>query len=530
MTVAEVLIVGAGPTGLALAAQLQAFGVTPRIVEQRVSDQPSRAFVVQPRTLEVLAPTGVADRLVEAGNPSATVVVHAGRRRAALPMSIPGRRSDDRFPFLLAIPQVEVEAVLDDHLASHGVRVERGVRLNRLEPTGHGARCELTHPGGRVEQVEVPWLVGCDGRDSLVRTGAGFAFPARTYRQRLLLADVVLDTDLDRHAVHGLLDRRGAVFLFPFPDGESWRLLSVLDPEDAGGDLAAAAASDLERASRGRARLRALRWIAPVELRRGQADSYRRGGVLLAGDAAHVHSPAGAQGMNTGLQDAVNLGWKLALVATGTASADLLDTYQTERWPVARWTRRLTDVAFFFEAGGGGVLAGLRSRVGPVLVPLVDRRAMPAPMFHLLGGLHTGYRPSQIAVEGEPRLRRGVRAGRRLPDGEVVSDRGRGRLHDLLSPPGFHLLVFDAVFDTAVGAAPAGPIGPVGPVPVHRHHIDLAATAGTKPGAAVLGRLGVQGPAAYLIRPDGYIGYRAATSDLTGVRRYLDRLGDESPA
>ncbi len=517
-----VLVAGAGPTGLALAAQLHAFGVAVRIVDQRVDHQPSRAFVVQPRTLEVLAPVGITAPLVARGNRSARLALHAGRRRASVAMAMaPTAGVRSAFPFLLAIPQADVEAVLADHLVQQGLTVEWGVRLSRLEAADHTVSCHLEHGDGRTEHVRVPWVVGCDGRDSVVRTQAGIGFPGRCYRQQLLLADVELHTDLEREVVHGLLGPGGAVFLFPFPHSHRWRLLCALDAAGGARDLAAVATTALDAVSGGRARVTAVEWAAPVELRRAQAETYRRGRILLAGDAAHVHSPAGAQGMNTGLQDAVNLGWKLALAAdpatAGPASARLLDTFESERWPVARWTRRLTDVAFFFEVGDVGPLGWLRTHVGPALAPVMDGRSMPGWMFGLVGGLLTGYRPGPAAEEGRPRLRGRARAGRRMPDGELVVDGRPQPVHDLLGRPGFHLFQF-------ADAGSVGPPDPIGPVPVHPHRVDRAATASQPGGAALLGLLGVHGPAVYLVRPDGYVGYRAAGADLAGVHRHLRRL------
>lgn len=515
-----VLVVGAGPTGLALAAQLRSFGAAVRIVEQRVDEQPSRAFVVQPRTLEVLAPGGTTASLVERGNPSARLVLHAGRQEATVAMATTGTNPFHPYPFLLAMPQTEVEAVLAEHLAEQGVAVERGVRLARLQPTGEAVTCELARGDGSVEHLDVPWVVGCDGRDSLVRHQASIGFPGRRYRQRLLLADVELDTTLGRDAVHGLLGPQGAVFLFPYSGERWWRLLSVLDADtdsDAARDPATVAERVLDTVSAGRARVTTVRWVAPVELRRAQADTYRRGRILLAGDAAHVHSPAGAQGMNTGLQDAVNLGWKLALVATGVADSRLLDTYQSERWPVARWTRRLTDVAFLFEVGDIGPLSWLRSHLAPALLPLVNGRSMPGWGFRLLGGLSTGYGPSPAAEEGSPAFRGGARAGRPMPDGELMVDGRLATIHDLLLAPGFHLFHF-------TDGAPPPPHDPAGRIPVYVHGVGLTPTNARPGGAALLRRLGVRGPATYLVRPDGHVGYRAACVAPVDVDRHLHRL------
>ena len=514
------LVVGAGPTGLALASQLQAYGISARIVERRVHDRPSRAFVVQPRTLEVLAPAGISGALIARGDASARAKLHARGREITVSMARPGI-ADTAYPFLLAIPQVEVERVLEEHLTARGVVVERGVTVRSVRPDADGALSELHHADGRVELVRSRFVVGCDGAESTVRRQAGIAFPARSYRPRLLLADVELSGELDPEALHGILAPAGALFLFPFPGARGWRLLTVLEG-DADRDEATLVEEAVARASGGALAVRRLRWAQRVQLRRAQAATYRRGAVLLAGDAAHVHSPAGAQGMNTGLQDAVNLGWKLALVASGWAPSALLDTYGDERWPVSRWTRRLTDAAFFLEACDLPPLGSLRRTLASLLVPLADGRSMPTPAFRLIAGLWTRYGRSRIAEEGEPRLRGGTLPGHRLPDGPVVEHDGRrGWLHERLRPPGFHLLLCDAGGrDRPAPPALAG----VGPVPLSVHRLSSAASPGAlrDPGGRLLRRLGVTGAGLCLVRPDGYVGYRCRGASLAGLLGHLD--------
>ena len=525
----DVLVVGAGPTGLALAAQLREFGVRFRIIEQRLDGQPSRAFIIQPRTLEVLDPLGLGQELVAAGDPSARVELRAGRRRAALTLAAAGS-SGTGHPYLLAMPQAAVEQVLAGHLETRGVVVERGVRLIDLRlDGGEAARCRLRHPDGGIEQLDVAFVVGCDGVDSTVRSAAGIPFPARTYRTQLLLADVDLHGDLDLHTVHGAVDRLGVVFLFPFPAGAGWRLLAVLDDGDADRPDAVVVAERIARSFAGHAAMGQLHWAQRVTLRRAQAASYRRGPVFVAGDAAHVHSPAGAQGMNSGIQDAVNLGWKLALAVAGSGSPGLLASYSAERWPVARWTRRLTDLAFVLEAGNLGPLDGLRYRLAPALAAVVDGRPFPGPAFRLLGGLLTRYRlGSPQAEDGEPRLHRRPHPGARMPDGVLRTDAGNDvHLHQLLRPAGFHVLLCAPV--GAPGATRTDRwssvgIGPLGPVPVTVHWIVATPSPGSlhDPGGRFLHQLRVPaGGATYVVRPDGYIGYRCGGTGPDGAARHL---------
>lgn len=525
----DVLVVGAGPTGLVAAAQLHAFGVDVRIVERRPAPRPSRALVVHPRTLEVLAPLGLAAALVARGDPAATVRIHTARRTVTVPLSA-HRLDDTAYPFFLAIPQAVVESTLAEHLAARGVPVERRVELTALTQGADGVTAVLRHADGRDERVSARFVVGCDGADSTVRAQTGIAFPMTPYRSTVWLADLDIDGALPRDSIHGFVGPAGILFLFPAGTPAPWRLLTVrprdVAPAQGPPDRAALQAVS-DRFTAGALRLGEPLWAAEQHLRRGQAARYRAGRVLLAGDAAHLNSPAGAQGMNTGIQDAVNLGWKLALVVRGDASPALLDTYEHERRPVGRWVRRLTDLAFLGEAAATWPLPELRGRLAPLLLPLLDGRPAPAPLLRLVGGLVTRHRRSPAATEGTPRLRRGPRAGDRVPDGQLRVDGQVRWLHRLLSPPGLHLLCcgpgpWDRAALTALTERGDGTL----------HVLRIAASSGEgtlfDPGGRLLARLGVTVNAVYLVRPDGLVAYRSAGTDLGGAAAYLDRW--RSPA
>jgi 2-polyprenyl-6-methoxyphenol hydroxylase-like FAD-dependent oxidoreductase len=521
--VIDVLVVGAGPTGLALAAQVRAHGGRVRVVERRTTPQASRAFVVHPRTLEVLTTLGVADEVIARGAPAVRIRLHAKGRVVAARLTS-ARGAHTPYPYLLPVPQAAVEDVLEQRLLEAGIPVEHGVELTALRQDLHAVTCDLQAVAGH-ERAEARYVVGCDGADSTVRRQAGVAFPSRGYRPSLLLADLEIDGDLEPDALHGFVAGPGILFLFPSPTAASWRLLTV-HPRNGGTgrpgpsvDLATLQAL-VDPFTGGTLRLHDPAWTSEIRLRRGQATRYRTGRVLLAGDAAHIHSPAGAQGMNTGIQDACNLGWKLALVTTGRASARLLDSYERERWPVARRTRQLTDLAFLAEADGHAVLRWLRHHVTPWLLPLVDGRSLPAPAFRLIGGLSTRYRASPAVEEGAPRLLRGPRAGDRMADGPVEVDGRPSRLLEVLAPPGFDLLLCgDGAVDHRVVVALQGDGG----LPLRVHRLSRRPAPGDlrDPGGRLLRRLGVSGSGVYLVRPDGYVAYRSRGPGLDGVAAHL---------
>jgi 2-polyprenyl-6-methoxyphenol hydroxylase-like FAD-dependent oxidoreductase len=520
-----VLVVGAGPTGLTLAAQLHAHGCPVRIIERRLDRRRSRAFVVHPRTLEVLAPLGVVDALLTRGDPSAGATVRAAGRAASVTLARPGIR-DTAYPFLLAVPQAAVEEVLEAHLRRVGITVERGVELVSFRQRPEAVACLLQGPDGHRHLVEAGYLAGCDGADSTVRRCAGVPFRVRDYRPMLLMANLEADGDLAPGTVNGFVGAGGVLFLIPSQEAAAWRMLTVGSGGSRGGpdpDLPTLQAV-ADRFTGGRLKLRNLSWATTVRLRRGQATRYRDGRVLLAGDAAHLNSPAGAQGMNTGIQDACNLGWKLALVATGAAGPELLASYQAERWPVARRVRQLTDLAFLVEAGGQPPLRLLRRYAAPVVLPLVNGRTAPAWAFRLLGGLLTRYRASPAVEDHRSAPRRAVRAGDRLPDGLVVFDHGEAWLHQVLRPPGFHLLLCgpQGAFDQAAAGALGNRLGVQ--LQVHRLAGQPAPGGLGDPHRELLRRLcgrSGSGTAVYLVRPDGYVSYRSRGPGLDGVARHI---------
>jgi 2-polyprenyl-6-methoxyphenol hydroxylase-like FAD-dependent oxidoreductase len=526
-----VLVVGAGPTGLALAAQLRAFGTDFRIIDRQFDRvRESRALAVQPRTLEVLSGLGVADTMVERGNPTVRLQLHTGARTIEAPLFDIGL-DDAAYPFLLFLSQAETEAILADHLAERGVNVERGVELIRLEGSPGSVTCTLRHRDGNAETVDADDVVGCDGAHSSVRVQAGIPFAGSAYPQTFVLADLDAD-DLEAGAAHVYLSGAGMLFFFPLAKPAPWRLLGMrpaadhdrADPESP--DLAELQALADAHTGR-RVRLRDPVWTTYFRLQHRHAATYRSGRIFLAGDAAHVHSPAGAQGMNTGIQDAWNLGWKLALVTEGSANPALLDTYQTERRPVGRDVLRFTDRAFTIATSTNPLVRSLRTHAAPRLISVAfgSRRAR-AMGFRALSELAISYRDSPAAQEGHPRPRHGPRAGDRLPDAPIVIDGQPTTLHRVLVAPRFHLLLAGA--DAAWPADDTTVLRDrdVRLVDVYRLARHTRAGALVDPYGHAHTRLGLDTTdqaAHYLVRPDGHIAYRAASTDLDAMRSYLDR-------
>lgn len=427
----DVLVAGAGPTGLFTAAALARRGLSVRVVDMLPDPSPlSRAILVHARTLEILDGLGLARPLVERGIRLETIHLRSeGRTLTELGVSdLP-----TPFPFLLSVPQSSTEAVLQAHLQAQGVRVERPVRLSRFDARDDGVVAHLD-PGG---EVRCRWLVGCDGAHSAVRHGLALPFEGHAYEDRLILGDVAWSAALPRDTLHSWLSTDGFLAAFPLPP-DRWRLIGVRAPgapEDV--DLAELQAMVTRRTEVG-GTLTAPAWIAGFRIHARQAPRYRVGRVLLAGDAAHIHSPAGGQGMNLGLQDAHSLGWMLARVVRGGPEA-LLDAYEAERHPVAARTLRATDLvtrvgtsrsrlAQTARDAAGAWLAGLhlvRRRVGRTLAEL-DTTVAGSPIVVGDGGraphawaLASPLRPTAV-VGGDPVRTRVYRAVLRAHEVDVV--------------------------------------------------------------------------------------------------------------
>jgi 2-polyprenyl-6-methoxyphenol hydroxylase-like FAD-dependent oxidoreductase len=500
----DVLVVGAGPTGLTLAAQLVAFGVPFLLVDaatERVHE--SRALAVQPRTLEVLRPFGISDELVARGNRGVRLRITAGGRVARSVLFDVGAE-DTAYPFLLFVSQAETEAVLAEHLTGRGVGIGRGTHLQHFRPDGDRLLCTLRDADGARRTVAAHWVVGCDGARSTVREQAGIAFVGGRYPQTFCLADLSAD-GLEAGAVNTYLTADGPLFFFPLGSPAPWRLITFV-PE--GGPREGPIALDrlqrlVDGATGGAVHLHDPVWTSAFHVSHRGAERYRAGRAFVAGDAAHVHSPAGGQGMNTGIQDAVNLGWKLGLVCRGAAPEELLDSYDAERRPVGQEVLRFTDRAFTVATSGGALVRWARTRVVPYLLPLALRlRPGRRLAFRTVSQLGIRYRRSPAV---EPATGPRPHPGDRLPDVRIGPPGAQRWLSEDLAVPAFALLTSG---DVDIGDLRA-------------RFAPWLLVRGLDGAAAR--RLGLRGTGWLLVRPDGHVAARADGNDLAGAERYLAR-------
>ncbi|WP_024874699.1 FAD-dependent monooxygenase [Saccharomonospora piscinae] len=490
----EVLVVGGGPTGLTVACGLAAHGVGVRVVDRASGPATtSRANIAHARAVEVLHRLGALGDLRERSLEPRAMRMHAGSRPIATVGFAPDEAESTQALF---VSQAMIERRLRDRFAELGGTVEWATSLTGFEQNADGVTAEFGH-GTRLR---AQWLVGCDGAHSTVRELAGIDFPGVPVAERFLLADVHADWHRDRSMSVGYFHRDGIVMAMPMYDhehdtdgGDRWRLMAEVADLDGrlDADEIVARFAELVPARTGETelRIRDAVWTSVFRIHRRLAADYRRGHVLLAGDAAHVHSPIGGQGMNTGLGDAENLAWKLALVVRGSAAEPLLDTYTAERRPLAAEVLRATTANTRLLTADSAVVSFLRDRV---LVPLLDTARVRRAATRGASQLWVTYRKGPLGGRGSA-----PRPGDRIADRACLDSEGRStRLHAellpawvVLAPPGGHP---DALARTA------------------RDQLGGEVTALTDPGA--------QGQA-LLIRPDAHLAWRGTDPD--GLRRWL---------
>ncbi|MHC6593047.1 FAD-dependent monooxygenase [Arthrobacter sp. C152] len=524
----DVLVVGAGPAGLTTALQAHAHGASVRVVDRRPERfRPSRAMMLHARALEGLRPLGVTGALLARADTGPEARLHLGRRvvqarlgHADLP--------DTAFPHLTLVRQADVEDVLWQELQARGIPVDWGVEFRGLERPETGGLTATLHGHGQ-EQFRCHFLAGCDGQSSTVRTVLGAPWRGGPYPVQAVLADLELDGGLDPGVLHAAVGRSGLAFLFALGEGATWRLLATRPAEPApdarfgqlGPPVPAAEVARLLAGSGLEATVRDVRWSAQVPLQHRLAGTFGGGRIFLAGDAAHAHSPAGGQGMNNGILDALNLGWKLGFASTaGRAVPELLGSYGQERQLAARRVLALTHLIFFFEASphpAARLVRGLLPSSAPLLPVLLRRRRLTALGIRLLAQPFVRYRHSPLSLDETPRSVRWPRPGDRLPDAPASVAERSVQLHELTAVPGVHVLLERDAVPGALGADLAdladlpdlaGPVAAGrGPL-VHIHRLT------SHPGRGLVA-----------VRPDGYVGFRCAEADPVQLRAWLRLVG-----
>ncbi len=492
----QVLVIGAGPTGLVLACELLARGIRVRIIDKGdgVVLQ-TRALGVHARTLEVLDMMGLAGRFLDHGQVVRRFHMYAdGRTLVRLELS----RNGSAFGFMLDVPQHVTETILRQRVAELGGRVEDRTELRGLLADPGGVTATVTGPAGTSRAITAEYVVGADGAHSRVRSELGVDFSGHPYAEDWLLADVRLGWDRSDDEMHAFFRRDGRPLICMPMRGHLWR---VILPFAGQRDQRAPTLEEVQQLVDERAPqplpVSDPAWLAAFRCHRRSTHVYRQGRIMLAGDAVHIHSPAGGQGMNTGIMDAQNLAWKLALVASGRAPDVLLDSYGAERGPVAADVLALTHTLVRLGTMTSPVHRAVRNTIVPMagrLTP-VQRRAV-----RRISHIHVAYPSSPLTWPD--RNRAGVRPGQRVPDLDVTAHGEPTRLYEVLRS-GRHVLLMP-------GPGTDLPAG----MRIWQDQIEVATAPATLLPAGSI----------YLLRPDGYLAARGSTASPDNLTRYLNLL------
>ena len=540
----DVLIVGAGPTGLTLACQLRRLGVDFRIIDKNQEPSTtSKAIGLQYRVSEVLTWMGLFDRFLSRGVTGTGVSFYAGGERILhLRLDrLHGMSGRGAFePKSIVLPQSVTESLLIEDLAERGGEVERGTSFVEFTQESDGVVSRVRRPDGGEEVVGSRYLVGCEGPHSAIRKQAGLSFEGKTYPVSYFMADVELDWEVDRGDVRVWIHEDGMFSAIPMPGERRWRLFveSGKKVEEGATEVTLDLVRRLmaERTGDRVTRATSPTWLSEFRISCRMVDRFANGRVFLAGDAAHVHSPTGGQGITTGVQDAYNLAWKLDMVLRGVAPDSLLDTYTEERLPVVRRVLKNTDqTASVF-------LAHSRARRlfrDHVVLPLLRSRTMQRHLTRRLSQLDINYRRSSLSVHQEKALIGGVRvhAGDRTPD-VVFRDAATGEETTLFERLGRSRPIALFGVDAGLDAGEAG-----GPPPRIRRSMEALGCLGIDcslvlseearrhggetlidTGAEVRRLYGVGGELLYLIRPDGYVGLFQRPVDERALQAYAAKL------
>jgi 2-polyprenyl-6-methoxyphenol hydroxylase-like FAD-dependent oxidoreductase len=509
-----VLVVGAGPTGLMLANQLARHGVSARIVDRHAGPSlETRALGVQARTLEIYSHLGIAGRALELGKRAVGANIWTQRRRAArIPFGDIGRGLS-RYPFLLILGQDDNERLLGEALETRGMAVEWNTELVGLSQAADRVTATLKQADGTVREATAAWVAGCDGARSAVRDRNGIAFRGAPYEHVFFVADTQMTGPMVPDEINVYLWREGFHLFFPMRGTDHWRVVGILPPDLRGRDDLAfdEVIPSIRREAGSGLSFQKCSWLSTYRIHHRSAERFRDRRCFLLGDAAHIHSPVGAQGMNTGLQDAYNLGWKLALVVSAGADAALLDSYADERMPVARRLLATTDRAFSLVVSDSKLAGLFRTQVvAKILAAAMSLGRIQRLAFRTISQIGIAYPDSPLS-ETQPGLPAGApRAGDRFP-----------WLRLKLSTNGSAEDLFERLEDTRFTLIVTGQPAPSSGVPGLGDLLSTCVVPDDPANDRELARAQIPRPAFYLLRPDGHVGLCGTRLEGRAVTRYL---------
>lgn len=493
----EVIIIGAGPTGLSLACQFIRFGIDFIIIDIKDGVTPySKALGVHARTLEIYEQLNIATEAVTQGTVASKVrMIYANKIRGEFDLSTIGTGMSD-YPYMLVLEQSKNERLLYDYMLKNGKDVIWQTTLDDFTQTDSQVTAHIRHANGETQTIQAQYLVGCDGPKSAVRHGLGLAFEGSTIERLFYVADVQIDWQYSHDALQVCLTPNAVVAFFPMPGEKRYRVVGAF-PEgfdkEEGETLYEEIEQRIKLESQIALEITQVNWFSTYKVHTRHVEKFAVGRCFLAGDAAHIHTPAGGQGMNTGIQDAYNLAWKLAYVLRGNAQSKVLDTYHEERLPNAQRLLKSTDRMFNIVATSSPVVNFIRTRIFPHLAKYIVRlhwiKKRFFPFISQIGINYRGLSLSQHATDAAFN----VKAGDRMP--YFLID-GRSVYHQLRAAK-FHIIAFT--------------YNPVTDTPINTSSIQEYATIADFQAlpltAEIMKLFGTNQPFTLLLRPDNYISF-----------------------
>jgi 2-polyprenyl-6-methoxyphenol hydroxylase-like FAD-dependent oxidoreductase len=511
VTNTDVIIVGAGPTGLSLACQLVRYGIDFVIIEKNAGvTTKSKAIGIQARTLEIYEQLGVAPQAIDLGQIAGKIrIIADGKVRGQVDLADMGRDLSP-YPYLFILEQNKNEQLLYEYLQSYQQEVRWQTKLEYFTQDEMGVTAQVKTADGGVKTIVAKYLVGCDGARSPVRHALGLTFEGSTLERLYYVVDAQIDWEFSADAGYGCISRDSLTFFFPMAGEKRYRIVGTF-PEGFDQNVDEILYETIEQHIQANTKLSLIvsnvKWFSVYKVNTRAVNKFSVGRCFVAGDAAHVHSPAGGQGMNTGIQDAYNLAWKMAFIIKGYASEQLLDTYNEERLPNAQRLLETTDRAFNILVGSNWFFSLMRMRILPLVAKYaIGRDFVGKNIFSAISQIRINYRNASLSNHDRDKYFR-VNAGDRLPY-FIVGDES---IYDKLRDPKFHLLIFsndkcDGLDLQTELETDYEDLIDFNVMPLYPH---IAEIFGTNRSFQVL------------LRPDNYIGWISPIASLSDLKTYI---------
>lgn len=519
-----VLIVGAGPTGLMIACELARLGIKVRIIDKKPERTlASNATWVQTRTLELLDQSGLAPRFLKAGHPCHAINLYVSGKPL---VKISMQNIDSTYPFILMLPQSETERLLLDRLEEFKIHVERSSELIDIKQEGDTVHAIIQSIKNKTETIVSNWLIACDGANSIVREKCNIFFPGEDLTEQFVVADAHINSFTSTNEIHVFFDK-GTLFAASPLGTDKYRIMANLHLDYPRQTFYEKEIIDIvQERGHGEYYVTDVSWISPFWIHGKVAEKMRHKSIFLLGDAAHIHSPAGGQGMNTGIQDAYNLAWKLALIITKKAKPTLLDSYQAERQPVVReivdQTEKFTKMALYDKS----FLTNLRNYCRRILQ---GETQLTKTISMLISQVNIQYQDSFMIDYDERIGSELISPGKRAPDVKIDQTR---RLYDYLRNPHHNILLFtglsennNALFKIQELQKALNQLYP----DLIKTHVVTAEKVNNidniiiDTGGVIHTYYGLKNPAMIIIRPDNYIAYCSEKLDFKYVEKFFQR-------